>query len=141
MSWIWKWPSVKFVKSCYRYYITHNENDSITYKSTLYKLYAVPVRVCSTREDMQYPWVISSVPVSHILSTHEDMQYLWAILDSFQQASEIKSPKLVTKYQNDSKAEFTGSPSETESDSDSTEGTESEDKVSASSVIYSNKNH
>ena len=56
-------------------------------------------------------------------------------MDSFEQGSEIKSPKLVTKYQNDSKAEFTGSPSETESDSDSTEGTESEDKVSASSVI------
>ena len=64
------------------------------------------------------------------------MQYLGVILDSFEQASEIKSPKLVTKNQNDSKAEFTGSP-----DSDSTEGTESEDKVSASSVIYSSKNH
>ena len=66
------------------------------------------------------------------------MQYLWVILDSFEKA---KSPKLVTKYQNDSKAELTGSPSETESDSDSTKGTESEDKVSASSVIYSSKNH
>ena len=59
---------------------------------TLYKLYAVPVRVWSTREDMHYPWVISSVPVSHILSTYwwgyavpvshilstrEGMQYLW----------------------------------------------------------------
>ena len=43
------------------------------------------------------------------------------------------------KYWNDSKAEFTDSPSETESDSDSTEGTESEDGVSASSVIYLNK--
>ena len=43
------------------------------------------------------------------------------------------------KYQNDSKAEFTGRPSETESDSDSAEGTEGEDKVSASSVIYSIK--
>ena len=62
-------------------------------------------------------------------------------MDSFEKASEIKSPKLVTKYQNDSKAELTGSPSETESDSDSTEGTESEDKVSVSSVIYSSKNH
>ena len=60
-------------------------------------------------------------------------------MDSFEQTSEIKSPKLVTKYQNDSKAEFTESPSETESDSDYTEGTESEDKVSASSVIYSSK--
>ena len=39
--------------------------------STLYKLYA------GTHENMHYPWVISSVPVSHILSTHEDMQYLW----------------------------------------------------------------
>ena len=64
-----------------------------------------------------------------------------SFLDSFEQASEIKCPKLVTKYQNDSKAGFTGSPSETESDSDSTELTESEDKVSASSVIYSSKNH
>ena len=43
------------------------------------------------------------------------------------------------KYQNDSKAEFTGSPSETEPDSDSAEGAEREDKVSASSVIYSSK--
>ena len=31
-------------------------------------------------EDMQYLWVISSVPVSHILSTREDMQYLWVNL-------------------------------------------------------------
>ena len=46
---------------------------------TLYKLYAVPVRVCSTREDMHYPWVISSVPVSHILSTREGMHYPWVI--------------------------------------------------------------
>ena len=60
-------------------------------------------------------------------------------MDSFEQASEIKCPKLVTKYQNDSKAEFTGSPSETESDSDSTRGTEGEDKISASSVMYSGK--
>ena len=44
------------------------------------------------------------------------------------------------KYQNDSKAEFTGCPSETESDSDSAEGTEGEDKVSASSVIYPSRN-
>ena len=64
---------------------------------------SVPVsHILSTHKDMQYPWVISSVPVSHILSTREDMQYLWVILDSFEQASEIKSPKLVTKYQNDS---------------------------------------
>ena len=60
---------------------------------------------------------------------------------SFEQASEIKCPKLVTKFQNDSKTEFTGSPFETESGSDSTEGTEGEDKVSASSVNYSSKNH
>ena len=53
------------------------------------------------------------------------------------QASKIKCPKLVTKYWNDLKAEFTGSPSETESDSDSAEGIEAEDKVSASSVVYS----
>ena len=47
---------------------------------TLHKLYAVPVRVCSTHEDMHYPWVISSVPVSHILSTRESYhQYPWVI--------------------------------------------------------------
>ena len=41
---------------------------------------SVPVsHIVSTREGMQYPWVISSVPVSHILSTHEDMQYPWVI--------------------------------------------------------------
>ena len=57
-------------------------------------------------------------------------------MDSFEQASEIKCPKLVKKYQNDSKAEFTGSPSEIKSDSDSAEGIEGEDKVSASSVIH-----
>ena len=45
------------------------------------------------------------------------------------------------KYQNDSKAEFTGSPSETEANSDSAEGTEGEDKISASSVIYSGKSN
>ena len=45
----------------------------------------------------------------------------------------------ITKYQNDSKAEFTGSPSETESDSDSAGEIEGEDKISASSVIYSSK--
>ena len=34
--------------------------------------------MCSTREGMHYPWVISSVPVSHILSTRESYpQYLW----------------------------------------------------------------
>ena len=43
------------------------------------------------------------------------------------------------KYQKDSKAEFTGCPSKTESGSDSAEGTESKDEVSASSVIYSSK--
>ena len=98
---------------------------------------SVPVsHILSTRGSYpQYPWVISSVPlnhilstcesypqypweyavpVSHILSTREDMHYLWVILDSFEQGSEIMCPKLVTKYQNDSKAEFTGSPSETE---------------------------
>ena len=77
--------------------------------------------------------------MSHILSTREDMQYPWVILDSFEQASEIKCPKLVTKYQNDSKAEFTGSPTETESGSDSAGGTNGEGKISASSVILSGK--
>ena len=60
-------------------------------------------------------------------------------MDSFEQGSEINCPKLVTKYQNDSKGEFTGSPSETESESDSAGGIEGEDKISASSVIYSSK--
>ena len=78
--------------------------------STLYKLYAVPVRVSSTREDMHYPWgyalpmsrIISTresypqylwsyaVPVSHILSTHENMQYPWVI--SSVPVSHILSP-------------------------------------------------
>ena len=41
--------------------------------------YAVPVRICITREDMHYPWVISSVPV-RICSTRESYhQYLWVI--------------------------------------------------------------
>ena len=44
------------------------------------------------------------------------------------------------KYLNDSKAEFTGCLTETESDSDIAEGTEGEDGVSASYVIYSSKN-
>ena len=61
------------------------------------------------------------------------------MLDSFEQGSEIKCPKLVTKYPNDSKAEFTGSPSETESDSDSAGGIEGEDKISTSCVIYLSK--
>ena len=77
--------------------------------------------------------------MSHILSTREDTQYLLVILDSFEQDSEIKCPKFVTKYQNDSKGEFTDSPSETESGSDSAGGAEGEDKISASSVIYSSK--
>ena len=47
---------------------------------TLYKLYAVPIRVCSTREDMHPLWVISSVSVSHILSTRASYpQYPWVI--------------------------------------------------------------
>ena len=68
--------------------------------------YAAPVRICITRESIistresypQYPWGYA-VPVSHILSTREDMQYPWVILDSFEQASEIKCSKLVTKYE------------------------------------------
>ena len=63
------------------------------------------------------------------------------LLDSCEQCSEIKCPKLVTKYQNDSKAEFTGCPSETEFDSDSAEGSlKAKDEISASSVTYSGKN-
>ena len=57
------------------------------------------------------------------------------LLDSFEQASEMKCGKLVTKYQNDSKAEFTGCPSETESDSDSAKGTECKDEGSASCYL------
>ena len=42
--------------------------------------YAYESYIISTRESYhQYPWVISSVPVSHILSTREDMQYPWVI--------------------------------------------------------------
>ena len=49
---------------------------------------SVPMsHILSMREDMsthesypQYPWVISSVPVSHTLSTREDMQYPWVNL-------------------------------------------------------------
>ena len=58
------------------------------------------------------------------------MQYLWVILDSFGHASDIKCPKPVTKdTKMFKKTEFTGCPSETESDSDSAEETEVEDKV------------
>ena len=32
---------------------------------------------------MHYPWVISSLPVSHILSTREDMHYPWGKFHSF----------------------------------------------------------
>ena len=71
---------------------------------------SVPLRICSTRESY------------------------WAALNKLWKYS---VPSLSQKYQNDSNAEFTGSPSETESDSDSAEGTEGEDKVSACSVIYS----
>ena len=64
-----------------------------------------------------------------ICSTHESY---WTALNKLQK---IKYPKLVPKIP-ESKAEFNGRPSETESDS---EGTEDEDKVPASSVIYSSK--
>ena len=74
--------------------------------------------------------------MSHILSTLEDMLYPCVILDSFEQASEIECPKLVEKYQNDSKAVFTGSSSETESDSDSPEMTEGEDRQNISQLCY-----
>ena len=50
------------------------------YALRLWVISSVPVsHILSTREGMQYPWVISSVPVSHILSTREDMQYPWVI--------------------------------------------------------------
>ena len=42
---------------------------------------SLPVNhILTTCEGMQYPWVISSVPVSHILSTCEDVQYPWVNL-------------------------------------------------------------
>ena len=46
--------------------------------------YALPVsHIISTRESYpQYPWVISSVPV-RVCSTCEDMQYLWGKFHSF----------------------------------------------------------
>ena len=63
------------------------------------------------------------------------MSYIGQLWTSFRN----KVSQACQKYQNDSKAEFTGSPSETESDSVSAGGTEGEDKISASSVIYSSK--
>ena len=68
------------------------------------------------------------------------MQYMWVILDSFGQASEIKCPKLVTKNTRTFQKLSLLAVYLTESDSDSAEGTEGEDEVSASSVIYSTKN-
>ena len=44
----------------------------------MYKLYAVPVRICITRESYhQYPWVISSVPVRVCITRESYPQYLW----------------------------------------------------------------
>ena len=49
-------------------------------RSPLYKLYAVPVRICITRESYhQYPWVISSVPVRVCITRESYHQYLWVI--------------------------------------------------------------
>ena len=47
--------------------------------NTLYKLYTVPVRICSTCEDIQYPWVISSLPVRICITRESYPQYLWVI--------------------------------------------------------------
>ena len=93
--------TITFVKL--NLYFRENSHKSYfqNFRFTLYKLYAVPVRICITRESYhqypwvissvpvrvcitresyhQYPWVISSVPVSHIISTREDMQYPWVI--------------------------------------------------------------
>ena len=90
----------KFGFVTFSFFLYLNSNFGIlqstysSYKGTLYKLYAVPVRVCIARESYhQYLWVISSVPVSlssvpwgyavlvsHIPSTHESYpQYLWVI--------------------------------------------------------------
>ena len=50
---------------------------------------SVPVRICSIRESYpQYPWGYA-VPVSHILSTREDMQYPWVISSVLLLAHEI----------------------------------------------------
>ena len=55
------------------------------YRSTLELQYSwvmssLPVsHIPNTCERMQYPWVISSLSMSHILSTHERMQYPWVI--------------------------------------------------------------
>ena len=78
--------------------------------------------------------------MSHILSDCEDMQYLWVILDSFGQASDIKCPKFVTKITRMFQKLNLLAVHLRQSDFDSAEQTESEDKVSASSVIYSSKN-
>ena len=43
--------------------------------------YAVPVRICSTRESYpQYLWVISSVPVRICIPRESHPQYLWVII-------------------------------------------------------------
>ena len=112
--------------------VSHVLSTCESYPRYPWAIFSVPVsHILSTRESYpQYPWVISSVPV-RICSTHESY---WTVLNKLR---EIKWPKLVTKYQNDLKAKFTGSPSQTELDSDSAEETEGEDKVSASSVISS----
>ena len=77
----WNW----LMHNCFRSQHTQNYQTNRIFTLllwsliTLYKLYAVSVRLCSTREDMHYPWVISSVPISHILSTCEGMHYPWVI--------------------------------------------------------------
>ena len=90
---------------------------------------------------MQHPRIISSVHVSHILSTCGDMQYPFVvILDSFGQASEKQCPKLIIKHTRMFQKLSLLAIHMRESDSDSAEGTDDEDEVSASSVIYSSKN-
>ena len=51
-----------------------------SYHQYLWVISSVPVRICSTRESYpQYPWGYA-VPVSHIISTRESyLQYPWVI--------------------------------------------------------------
>ena len=82
--------------------------------------------------------------MSHILSNCEDMHavpvsHIRQVLTRFRNKVS-QAIKYTKKYQIDSEVEFNGCHSQTESDSDSAEGTEGEDEVSASSVIYSSKN-
>ena len=61
--------------------LSHIISTCESYHQYLWVISSVPVsHILSSHEGMQHPWVISSVPVSHILSTHEDMQHPWVNL-------------------------------------------------------------